>query len=101
MEKQEIKEKIKEAVEKNPHKDDIEKVSLFGSYVNGSPKVDSDVDVLIEFKPSAKVGFFKFVQIQREISDFIGRKVDLLTPEAISKYFRERVLKQAETVYEG
>jgi len=99
MEKQEIKKKIKEAVEKNPFKKDIKKVSLFGSYIHGKPREDSDVDVLMEFIPSARVGFFKFVQIQEDIAQYTGKKIDLLTPEALSKYFREKVLNEAEIIY--
>ena len=99
MEKQEIKKKIKEAIEKNPHKEDIKKVFLFGSYAKGTAKKNSDVDVLIEFKPSALVGFFKFVEIQDSIGNHIGKTVDLLTPEAISKYFRDEVLSQSESIY--
>jgi len=100
MEKQEIKKKIKEAIEKNHHKKDIKKVSLFGSYIKETAEEDSDVDVLVEFNPEATVGFFKFVQIQRELSDFVGKPIDLLTPEALSKFFRDKVLKEAETIYE-
>jgi len=99
MEKTEIKKKIKEAIEKNPFRKDIKKVSLFGSCLSGNQHDGSDVDVLVEFKPSAKVGFFKFVEIQDNISEHIGKPVDLLTPEAISKYFREKVLSQAEFIY--
>jgi len=101
MSKQEIKQKIKEAVEKDPLKEDIQKVSLFGSYVHGDFKDDSDVDVLIEFTPTARIGFFKLAQIKRNMEDSLNnREVDLLTPEAISKYFREEVLKEAEQIYE-
>lgn len=100
MEKQEIKKKIKEAIEKNPHKEDIKKVSLFGSYAKGNNRRDSDIDVLVEFTPSAKVGFFKFVQIQRDLSDFVKKDVDLLTPEALSIFFRDKVLNEAEIIYE-
>ena len=100
MSKQELKQKIKEAVEKDPLKENIQKVSLFGSYVRGDFKDDSDVDVLIEFTPTAKIGFFKLAQIKRHMEGFVNREVDLLTPEAISKYFREEVLKEAEQVYE-
>lgn len=100
MSKQEIKQKIKEAVENDPLKDDIQKVSLFGSYLHEDFKDDSDVDVLIEFTPTAKVGFFKLAQIKRNMEEFLNRKVDLLTPEAISKYFREEILREAEKIYE-
>jgi predicted nucleotidyltransferase len=100
MSKQEIKQKIKEAVENDPLKNDIKKVSIFGSYIHGDFKSDSDVDVLIEFTPTASIGFFKLAQIQRNMANFTNREVDLLTPEAISKYFREEVINEAETIYE-
>lgn len=100
MNKQEIKKRLLEAVKKNPHRADIKSVALFGSHVQGTAKEDSDVDVLIEFMPNATVGFFKLAQIQRSLRDFLDKKVDLLTPEAISKYFRNEVLQEAERVYE-
>jgi hypothetical protein len=100
MTKQEIKDKLLEAVKKDEHFSDIKSLALFGSYVTGQAKEDSDVDVLIEFMPKARVGFFKLAQIQRNLRGFLGRNVDLLTLEAISKYFRDEVLQQAEPVYE-
>src|SRR3989338_4109631 len=100
MSKEEIKQKIKEAVEKDPLKENIQKVSLFGSYVHGSFKNDSDVDVLIEFTPTASIGFFELARIKRNMEKHADKEVDLLTPEAISKYFREEVLKEAEIIYE-
>ena len=100
MDKQELKARLLEAVEKNPHRDDIKSVALFGSHVHGTAKEDSDVDVLIEFVPDATVGFFKLAQIQRSLRDLLGKKIDLLTPEAISKYFRNDVVQEAEPVYE-
>lgn len=100
MSKQAIKAKIKKAIIKNPHLQDIQKVSLFGSYLSGNPKKDSDVDLLIEFTPNAKVGLFKFVQIKNDLEDQINKSIDLLTPEQLSEYFRDEVLSQAETIYE-
>ncbi|PJA87093.1 MAG: nucleotidyltransferase [Candidatus Moranbacteria bacterium CG_4_9_14_3_um_filter_42_9] len=100
MNKQKIKQKIKEAVEKDPLKENIQKVSLFGSYLRGDFEEDSDVDVLIEFTPTAKIGFFKYFDIRENIEKHVQKKVDLLTPEALSKYFREEVLKEAEIIYE-
>jgi len=100
MGKQELKQKIKEAVENDPMRDNIQKVSLFGSYVHGDFNDDSDVDVLIEFTPTAKIGFFKYFDIRENIEKHLQKKVDLLTPEALSKFFREEVLKEAETIYE-
>ena len=101
MDKKEIKKQILEAIENEPSKDSIKKASLFGSYLHEAQSKDSDVDILVEFKPSAQIGFFKFVQIQRNLGDSIGKKVDLLTPASISNFFREKVLNEAETIYEG
>ena len=100
MSKEQIKQAIREAIEVDPNKQDILSVSLFGSYAYGNPKPDSDVDILIEFKPEATVGFFKLARIQRHLRESIGKKVDLLTPQAISKYFRDEVLNKSELIYE-
>lgn len=100
MNKQDLEKIIYKAIEADPNKNDILKVSLFGSQVHGNPRPNSDVDVLIEFKPNAPIGLFEFVRIQRRLSEFSGKKIDLLTPSALSKYFREEVLTNAKTIYE-
>ena len=100
MDKQVIKTRIRQAIESDPSINNIKRVSLFGSYVNGTASMDSDVDVLVEFKPSATIGFFKLAQIQRNLGNFIGKRVDLLTPESLSKFFREKVINEAEIIYE-
>ncbi|MFZ2975258.1 MAG: nucleotidyltransferase domain-containing protein [Candidatus Moraniibacteriota bacterium] len=100
MNKQEIMQKIKKAVEQDPLNEDIQRVALFGSHIHGNAKKDSDVDVLIEFTPTAKIGFFKFFDIQENMEKHLQKKVDLLTPEALSKFFRDKVLKEAEIIYE-
>ena len=101
MTKEKIKELLLAAVKNNPNFADIKYVALFGSYVNGSPRDNSDIDVLIDFYPQAIVGLFKYIDIQQNLSKALGRNVDLLTPPAISKYFRNQVLQEAELVYEG
>ncbi len=101
MNKQEIKKQLLEAVRNDPNRKDIRYVALFGSYVNGTAREDSDIDVLIDFYPQAVVGLFKYIDIQQNFSKVLQKEVDLLTPQAISKYFRDHVLKEAELVYEG
>jgi len=100
MSKQEIKQKIKEAVEIDPLRDSIQKVSIFGSYIHEDFKSDSDVDILIEFTPTASIGFFELIDIQNRLKGVAGKEIDLLTPQSLSKYFREEVIKEAETIYE-
>jgi len=89
-----------EAVQSVPHHNDTKTVALFGSYINSNAREESDVDVLIDFEPAAVIGLFEFVEIQQYLADALGKTVDLLTPESLSKYFRDEVLKQAELVYE-
>jgi uncharacterized protein len=100
MGKQEIKEKVREAIENASFREDIQKVSLFGSYLHGDAKEDSDVDVLVEFTPGSHIGLFEYVEIQYTIEDHIQKKVDLLTPDGLSKFFRDKVINEAELIYE-
>lgn len=101
MGKTEIKMKLQQAINNLPHADAVKSLALFGSYVNGSPRQNSDVDVLIDFFPSSVIGYFELFDIQGHLESAIGLKVDLVTPQAVSKYFRDQVLAQAEVVYEG
>lgn len=60
---------------------------------------DSDVDVLVEFEPGAAAGLFELVAAELELSDMLGRKAQLHTPEDLSDYFRDQVLAEAEVQY--
>jgi uncharacterized protein len=99
MTKQEVKDRLLEAVRRLPHFGDIKSVAVFGSYVTGAPTEASDVDVLIDFEPTATIGFFALSDIKQGLEASIGKPVDLLTPQALSQYFRDQVLAQAEYVY--
>ena len=78
----------------------IRRLALFGSVLRDDFRPESDVDVLVEFEPGTKVGL-RFFAIERELSDLLGRKVDLNTPGFLSKYFREEVLREAEVQYDS
>jgi predicted nucleotidyltransferase len=60
---------------------------------------DSDVDVLVEFEPGVRVGL-RFFQMEQELSEILGQKVELHTPGFLSKYFRDEVMAEAEVQYE-
>ena len=77
----------------------IRKLSLFGSVLRDDFRADSDVDVLVEFEPGYPVGLIRMAAMENELSEIIGRKVDLRTPEDLSLYFREKVLSSAEVQY--
>lgn len=77
----------------------IRKLSLFGSVLHGDFGPESDVDLLVEFEPSHIPGFFKLAHMERELSDIIGKKADLRTPQELSRYFRDEVLSEAVVQY--
>jgi predicted nucleotidyltransferase len=76
----------------------IRRLALFGSVLRDDFGPDSDVDVLVEFEPNHVPGL-AFFTMENELSEIIGRKVDLNTPGFISGYFRERVMAEAEVQY--
>lgn len=77
----------------------IRKLSFFGSVISEHFTQDSDVDVLVEFEPGQVIGLIRLSGIELELSEIIGRKVDMRTPADLSRYFREEVLSSAEIQY--
>lgn len=77
----------------------IRKLSLFGSVLRDDFGPHSDIDVLVEFDPAAPLSLLDVVGIELELSDLLGRKVDVREPEERSRYFRQRVLDTAEVLY--
>ncbi len=88
------KEKIADFCQRNH----IRKLSLFGSVLRGDFRPDSDIDVLVEFEPGHVPGL-SFFGIEAELSQILGHKVDLNTPQFLSRYFREQVLAESEALY--
>ena len=77
----------------------IQKLSLFGSVLRDDFRPDSDVDVLVEFEPGQRVGLIRLAGMELELSELLGRKVDLRTPADLSRYFRQTVLDSAAVQY--
>ena len=78
----------------------IRKLSLFGSVLTPRFSPRSDVDVLVEFELGQKPTLFGLAGMELELTELLGRKVDLREPEEISKYFRDEVLTSAVVQYE-
>ena len=76
----------------------IRKFALFGSILRDDFRQDSDVDILVEFQPNMHIGL-AFIRMQDELSTMLNRRVDLNTPDSLSKYVRNKVLKEAEVLY--
>ncbi len=77
----------------------IRKLSIFGSAIHGDLRQESDVDVLVEFEPDHVPGL-AFFSMERELSEILGREVDLNTPQFLSPHFRSQVVAEAETLYD-
>ena len=78
----------------------IRSLSFFGSVLRDDFSKSSDIDLLVEFETNYVPGFFDLIEMEEELSSiFGGRKVDLKTPDDLSKYFRDDVLAEAEAVY--
>ncbi len=76
----------------------IRRMALFGSVIRDDFTSESDVDVLVEFAPGRTPGL-EFFNMERTLSEIIGRKVDLNTQGWLSAYFRQEVLDEAEEIY--
>ena len=79
----------------------VRRLSLFGSVLRDDFRPESDVDVLVEFEPTHVPGFFGLFEMEQELSKALGRKVDLNTPNSLSKYFRARVLAESVPLHDA
>ena len=77
----------------------IKKLSFFGSVLRDDFNAESDIDVLVEFEPGQVVGFLKLADMEMELSKILNRKVDLRTPNELSRYFRHEVCESAVVQY--
>lgn len=75
----------------------VKQLGLFGSFVRDAQRVDSDVDVLVEFGEGKKT-FENFMQLSFFLEDLLKRPVELVTPESLSPYIRPYIMKELEYV---
>jgi len=73
------------------------KIAVFGSYVRGEEKPESDIDIIVEF--SGRKSLLELVRIERELSEVLGIKVDLLTEKSISPYLIDTIRREMEVIY--
>jgi len=78
-------------------KNEVSRLSLFGSFGRGEPKPESDIDFLVEFSKPASL--LQVIRLERELSMALKRSVDLLTEPSISPYIRDRIRDDLRVVY--
>ena len=89
-------EAIGEYCERHPFK----RLSLFGSALRDDFTDESDVDLLVEYLPGARVTLLDMAQQEIDLGEIIERKVDLRTPNELSRHFRQQVMDTALPIYE-
>ncbi|MBI4536062.1 MAG: nucleotidyltransferase domain-containing protein [Ignavibacteriae bacterium] len=96
MSKQQTIERLREFLKDKP----VLRAYLFGSYARGDVEDGSDIDILVDLDYSCPIGM-EFIQIHLDLEDLVGRKVDLVSSRALSKYVRPFVDREKELFYEG
>jgi predicted nucleotidyltransferase len=77
----------------------VRRMSLFGSVLRDDFKAESDVDVLVQFDPDARVSFITLGKMQRELAVIFQRPVDLVPQDGLKPVIRNQVLSTAQVVY--
>jgi len=74
----------------------VKEIGIFGSFVRGEAKEESDIDILVEFEKP--IGFFKFLELEEYLSNLIGIKVDLVSKKALKPHIGKYILEEVVTM---
>jgi predicted nucleotidyltransferase len=74
----------------------IKQIGVFGSYIRGEEKADSDIDILVEFEKP--IDLFRFLDLEERLSELSGRKVDLVSKKALKPYIGKEILKEVQYI---
>jgi len=87
-----LKDKIIPVLERN----DVKRAAVFGSFVRGEQKEDSDIDILVEFK--GEKSLLDLVGLKIELEDALKRKVDVLTYNSLHPLLKDRILREQKVI---
>ena len=90
----------KEKIEDFCRRGRIRRLSFFGSVLRDDFSPESDVDVLVEFEPGARVGLIALAGMEIELGQLLARKVEMYTVKGLNPHFRDEVLDLSEVEYE-
>lgn len=77
----------------------VRTLAVFGSTARGEADADSDIDLLVELDPAARMGLFRFSDLRLTLCDLLGRQVDLITRRGLPRDLRERVDAGAHPIF--
>ena len=81
----------------------VKRISVFGSFARGDATIDSDIDLLVDLKPSELrpvLGLFEFIKLEQELEKQLGCEVDLITEEGLNQRRKPRIEKDRVVLYE-
>ncbi len=79
----------------------VRELSLFGSAARGDMGPESDFDLIVDYLPGAHPSLFDLIGMKDELSDLLGRKVDLGVKRSLKPRYRDRILAEAQVIYEA
>lgn len=77
----------------------VRELAVFGSAARGEMRPESDIDFLVEFLPEAEIGLVEYAGLMLDLSELLGRKVDLVSKRALKPLIRDSVIREARPVY--
>jgi uncharacterized protein len=90
---------LKEQIADFCRRNQVQELALFGSALSTRFNEDSDIDLLVTFKPGARVGFLTLARMQRELEALLGRKVDLVSKGGLKAVIKDSVLATIQVLY--
>ncbi|MFA6423029.1 MAG: nucleotidyltransferase domain-containing protein [Patescibacteria group bacterium] len=97
MSQEEIISKIKEAMMSAPNREHIQSIYLFGSFLHGNAKENSDIDLLFEMNKT--LSLFKIFDTQYYLEKKLRRKVDFIEKNSLDKYIKDEIFAEARKIY--
>src|SRR5262245_53055127 len=76
----------------------VKELAVFGSVIRGEMTPDSDIDIMVEFEPDARIGIIQFQSLADDLESLLGRKVDLVTKRGLKPWVRPHVLRDARII---
>ena len=77
----------------------VAELALFGSAARGESRPDSDIDLLVQFQPSAQIGLLDYAGLMLDLAALLGRKVDLVSKNGLKPFIRDSILSEARPLY--
>ena len=77
----------------------VRELAVFGSAARGEMRPESDIDLLVEFLPEAEIGLVEYAGLMLDLSELLGRKVDLVSKRALKPLIRDAVIREARPIY--